>query len=327
MRSFRLSLAALAVIVAAPALGQSRGETGFDLVRLDPSARAAALASAGSVPGDDPMALFYNPALLSSEMDGALALGYTNHVADVSAGAAVYARDLRLFGETTVGLGVRFLSYGEFDRHTGDEDADAAVADTYGAGETAVSLSASREVLPQFRAGATLHALFASIDDAGASALAADLGVTYTVPAQALTLGASVHHLGATLSSLGASTDRLPFDVRITAAKRLRHLPLTVSVSGVDLHAFEGPEADSSFVTRALDHVAAGGELQLGSALSLRVGYNGRRGDDLRSGGRLDLAGTSVGAGLALRRVTVDYAYTNWGDFGGFHQFGVRTKL
>ena len=63
----------------------------------------------------------------------------------------------------------------------------------------------------------------------------------------------------------------------LTAAKRLRHLPLTISVSGVDLHAFEGPGADSSFVTRALDHVAAGGEIQLGSTLSLRVGYNGRK--------------------------------------------------
>ncbi len=324
MRSFRPLCAVLVALVAAPVLGQSRGETGFDLVRLDPSTRAAALAGAGSLPGDDPTALFYNPALLTSEMDGALALGYTNHVADVSAGAAVYARDLRVFGGLSAGVGVRFLSYGDFERRTGDED---AATDTYGAGETALSLSASREILPQFRAGATLHALFASIDDAGASALAADLGVTYTVPTQALTLGASVHHLGATLSSLGATTDRLPFDVRITAAKRLRYLPLTVSVSGVDLHAFEGPEADSSFVTRALDHVAAGGELRLGSALSLRVGYNGRRGDDLRSGGRFDLAGTSLGAGLSLRRVTVDYAYTNWGAFGGFHQFGVRTRL
>lgn len=328
MRLLRLSLiaAALAALAAPPAQGQSRGETGFDLVRLDPSTRAAALAGAGSVPGDDPNALFYNPALLSSDMDGAVALSYTNHVADVSAGSAVYARDLRLLGGFTAGVGVRFLSYGDFERRTGDDEADA-VGESFSAGEAAVSLSASREVLPQFRAGATVHALFASIDDAGASALTTDLGVTYTVPTQALTLGASVHHLGATLSSLGETDDRLPFDVRITAAKRLRYLPLTISVSGIDLHSFDGPEVDSSFVNRALDHVAVGGELRLGSALALRVGYNGQRGADLRSGDRLDLAGMGVGAGLTLRRVAVDYAYTNWGDFGGYHQFGVRTKL
>ena len=326
MRLLRLSLVVtvLVALAAVPARGQSRGETAFDLVRLDPSARAAALAGAGALPGDDPTALFYNPALLTSEMDGAVALSYTNHVADVSAGSAVYARDVGLLGGLTVGAGVRFLSYGDFERRTGGDD---VAGEAFSAGETAVALSASREVLPQFRAGATLHALFASIDDAGASALTADLGVTYAVPAQALTLGASVHHVGAVLSSLGETADRLPVDVRLTAAKRLRYLPLTISVAGVDLHAFDGPEVDSSFVNRALDHVALGGELQLGSAFSVRLGYNGRRGGDLRSGGRLDLAGAALGAGLKLRRVAVDYAYTHWGDFGGYHQFGVRTKL
>lgn len=327
MRAFR-RLAALAVFAAltSPASGQSPAETAFDLVRLDPSTRAAALAGAGAVPGDDPTAAFYNPALLAPEMGRALALSYTNHVADVSAGAAVYARELPLWGGTTAALGVRFLSFGDFERLTGVEAEDAA-PDTYGAGETALTVSASREVLPQLRAGASVHALFASIDDASAQAVAADLGVALSVPGQALTLGASVHHLGAVVSSLGETDDRLPLDVRLTATKRLRYLPLTVSLSGVDLQSFDGPEVDSSFVNRALDHVAVGGELQLGGAFSVRVGYNGRRGDALRGGGRLDLAGVSAGAGLRLRRVTVDYAFSNWGDFGGLHQFGVRTRL
>lgn len=320
--AMRLCLLAALALAAAPAWGQARGETAFDLVRLDPSARAAALAGAGALPGDDPTAGFYNPALLAPPMSRALAIGYTNHVADVSAGSAVYARDLRQLG-LTGSLAVRFLSYGEFDRRAGDE----APSGTFSAGETAVTATLAREVLPRLRAGASVHALFASIDEAGASALAGDLGVVYAAPEQALTLGASVHHVGATLSSLGAERDRLPLDVRLTATKGLRYLPLTVSVSGIDLQDMGGADADSSLLVRTLDHLALGGELALGQALSVRLGYNGRRGDALRSGGRLDLAGTSVGAGLALRRVTVDYAFTNWGDFGGYHQFGLRTKL
>ena len=98
-------------------------------------------------------------------------------------------------------------------------------------------------------------------------------------------------------------------------------------MAGLDLQRFEGQSADSSLFGQALDHLALGGELQLGSAFAVRAGYNGRRGADLRSGGRLDLAGMSVGAGIRLRRVSVDYAFSNWGDFGGLHQFGVRTRL
>ena len=326
MRPLRLLACAalVAALAAPPAAAQSRRETGFNVVRLDPSTRAAALAGAGALPGDDPTALFYNPALLSSEMDGAVALSYANLVLDVGSGAAVYARDV---AGVSGAVGVRFVSYGEFDRATGAGGAGGAADGTFGAGDLAVTLAAAREVLPDLRVGANVHGLFSSIDDADARALAADLGVSLAVPGQALTLGASVHHAGVVLSSLGDVDDRLPLDVRLTATKRLQYVPLTVSLAAVDLHAFEGPEADSSLARRALDHVALGGELALGTALKVRAGYNGRRADDLRGGGRLDLAGVSLGAGLSLRRVTVDYAYVGWSRFGGLHQFGVRTRL
>ena len=325
MRALRLLAAGLcAVGLALPAGAQSRTQTAFDLVRLDVSARSAALAGPAALMGADPAVALANPAFLTSDADGGLALGYTNLLSDVNAGSALYARDVGWLGGLSLAGGVRYLSYGEFERRTA---AEADPTGTFGASEAAVTVAASREVLPQFRVGLAGHALFASIDDAGAQALAADAGISYTVPDEGLVLGASVHHVGAVLSSLGETADRLPLDVRLTVSKRLRYVPLTVSVAGIDLQRFEGQAADSSLVNRALDHVALGGELALGEVFSVRAGYNGRRGADLRSGGRLDLAGVSLGAGIELRRVSVDYAFSNWGEFGGLHQFGVRTRL
>ena len=318
------ALALLALGAAAPGAAQTRVETGYGLVRLDASTRAAALAGAGALAGDDPTAAFYNPALLAPAMDRAAALAYANHPADVNAGTAAYARTLPALGGVTGAVAVRFLSYGDFERRASVEDAPGA---SFSAGEAAVTVSAAREVLPQLRVGANVHALFASIDEARGRALAADLGAALEVPSQQLTVGASVHHVGVALSSLGATEDRLPLDVRLSAAKGLRYVPLTVSIAAVDLHAFEGPETDSSIVRRALDHLAVGGELRLGSALLARAGYRPRAGDDFRSGERLSLAGVSLGAGLRLRRVSVDYAYLGRGGFGAVHQFGVRTRL
>ena len=325
-------LAALAAC-AAPALAQSRTGTAFDLVRLDPSARVAALAGTGqALVGDDPTAAVYNPALLDDSHDRRLAVGYVNHLSDVSAGHAAYAR--RLAGVGLVAATVRFLSYGDFERSTVEA---GATGETFGASEAAVSVSASREVTARLRTGATVHALFASLDGAGSQALAADLGVAYRVPEQGWVLSASVHHVGAVLSSLGESADRLPLDVRLGVSKRLRYLPLTVSLAGYDLHRFEstpstlGPEGEEAGGTTALDqvrdHLSVGGELQLGSALSARLGYHPKRGAALRTGGRLDLAGLSAGFGIDLKRIGVDYAYTGWSEFGGLHQFGVRTRL
>ena len=321
----RRALALLGLVaVAASAGAQSRVETAYRLVRLDPSARTAALAGSGSLPGDDPTALFANPAFLAAESNRGLSLSYTNLALDVGAGSAAYARETPWLGGLQVGGGVRFLSYGDFERRA---DPESEAEGTFGASEAAVTVAASRELLPRVRVGLATHALFASVDQAGGQALAADLGVSYVNAEQGLVLGASVHHVGAVLSSLGDERDRLPLDVRLTVSKRLQYVPLTVSVAGLDLQRFEGQSADSSLVGQALDHLAVGGELQLGSAFAVRAGYNGRRGGDLRSGGRLDLAGVSVGAGIRLRRVSVDYAFSNWGSFGGLHQFGVRTRL
>lgn len=325
MRLLRFApVALLATALALPVTAQSRRDTGFDLVQLDPSARAASLAGApGALAGDDPTAVFYNPALLTESMSRSVSAGYLNHVADISAGTLLYARDVSRLG-ATLAASIRYLSYGDFDR-TG---ADGTTDGTFGASEAAFTLSAARELAPRVRAGVNLHALSASLDDASAFALAGDIGATYEVPSQSLVLGASLHHVGATLSSLGSETDKLPVDLRLTAAKRLRYLPLTVSVAGYDLQGVEGVSAgDSSAVRRTLDHVAVGAELQLGRALALRAGYNPRRADDLRSGGRLDLAGVSAGFGLSLSRFALDYAFNGWSQYGGLHQFGLRTRL
>ena len=333
MRRLALLAALAAVSAAPPGLAQSRTGTAFDLVRLDPSARAAALAGTGqALPGDDPVAALYNPALLNATHDRQASVGYVNHLADVSAGSAVYAR--RVAGVGVVSGAVRFLSYGDFERSSLD---GGETGDAFGAGEAALSVSAARELAPGLQAGATVHALFASLDAAASQALAADLGLAYQVPAEGLVLSASVHHLGAVLSSLGETRDRLPVDVRLGVSKRLRYVPLTVSVGGYDLHRFDaepstlGEDGEEVGGTTALDqvrdHLALGGELQLGSALAARLGYHPRRGAALRTGGRLDLAGVSAGFGIRLRRVGVDYAYTGWSDFGGLHQFGVRTRL
>ena len=147
------------------------------------------------------------------------------------------------------------------------------------------------------------------------------------MPSQGLVVGASLSGVGAVLSSLGTAEDRLPLDLRVSVAKRLRYIPLTFTVVGYELQRFDGPETDSSVVVRALDHLLVGGELRLGRVLAARAGYSPRRGRALRSGGRLDLAGLSAGFGITLRRFGLDYAYTGWSEMGGLHQFGVRTRL
>ena len=315
----RTLLVLVLTLVLLPVASAQR-DTGFDLLRLEPSARAAALAgTVGSAPNDDPASFYYNPALLDETMHRGLSVTYLNHLADVNAGFATYARTVQ--GVGTVAAGLRYLSYGDFARTAEDGTEEGS---TFGAGEAALSLSASRQLLPRLQGGATLHAAFAWLDDASAQAVAADVGVLYSVPSQLLHLSASIHNVGIVASSLGSENDTLPVDLRVGVSKGLRYIPLTITLMGYDLTDFS---SEGSALDEATRHVALGGEFRFGEALRARLGYNPRRHEELATGDRLDLAGLSLGFGLALRRFGFDYAFNSWSQSGGLHQLSIRTRL
>ncbi len=312
--------AALAALFCLSAAAQTSRDTGFDLLRLEPSARASALAgSIGSIPSNDPSAVLYNPALLTDEMHRGLSVSYLNHLSDISAGFASYARTIGNMG--TFAAGIRYLTYGSFERADENGIRDGT---TFGAGEAAVSLSYARQLTPSLRGGVTVHAAFASIDDAGAQALAADLGVLYSIPGPQIGLSASIHNVGTALSSLGERSDRLPVDLRIGVSKRLERIPLTVMLMGYNLHDYSG---DGSALDEALRHVNIAGEIRIGTPVAVRIGYNPRRHQELATGERLDLAGVSAGFGINLSRFNFDYAFNSWSELGGLHQLSVRTRL
>lgn len=322
MRSLYRVLFVLVVVLFASAevYSQTSRDTGFDLLRLQSSARASALSGAvGSVASDDPAMTLYNPALLTDEMHKGLSVTYLNHISDVNAGFVSYARTIGSAG--TIAAGVRYLSYGSFERADENGVRDGS---TFGAGEAAISVTYAHQLTERIRGGATVHAAFASIDDAGAQALAADLGVHYSVPASDFGVSLSLHHLGFVASSLGETSDRLPLDIRLGVSKRLGHLPLTVMLMGYNLHDYSG---EGSALDKAGQHVSVGLELDIAEPVAIRLGYNPRTHQELATGERLDFAGVSAGFGINLNRFQFDYAFNSWSELGGLHQLSVRTRI
>lgn len=316
----RVSLLAL-LVFSGVASAQTGTLGAFSFLRLDLSPRAAALAGAfDAVPSDDPALVFYNPALLGDAAADQVSLLYQNHLSDVNAGALAYSRAVR---GLHAAVGLRYLSWGELERAT----AEGERTGTFGAGGVALSAGASYAASARLRYGATVHVARFSIDDRAATALAADAAVAYVVPEERLTLSASVHNLGVALSSLGATRDDLPLDVRVAVSKRLRYLPLLLSVTGYNLHEPGAGQPDRSAGAQVLAHVILGGELQFSEAFQVRVGFNPRRNQELRTQDRLDFAGLGLGFGLKVRRVAFDYGTMSWSENGRLHHFGVRARL
>lgn len=304
------------------AFGQNSDLSGFAFLRLDPSARAASMAGSYSAAGvGDVNGLFYNPALLNEDLSRSLSLSYLNHVAGLNAGFVAYARDIG--GVGTLGAGVRFLDYGDL-RGADDTGTETGM---FGASDVALTLGASRAYDTHLRYGANLHVIYSHIDSYSASALAADVGVVYHLDGPALSLGASINNLGQTLSTYADAGVGLPTDVRISVAKQLRYVPLLVSVTGYNLNRPGDVQDDAPAVGRVMQFVLIGGELSFSDAFQIRFGYNHRRHEAVATRSRLDLAGLSLGAGIKVSRLRIDYAYNTWSEAGGLHQFTVRTRL
>ena len=321
MRLRTLFLLCLLVVGATtPAAAQTGPERGFAFMQVEPAARAAALGgSMSSICCDDLGAFFHNPALLSPAVDGVLTASYLNHLSDLSAGFVAYARDLGRYG--TAGAGLRFLHYGQFDR--ADESGERQ--GTFSASDLVFTVGIGRDYRAGLRYGANLHFVYSGIDTYQASALLADVGVAYHLPERQFTASASLNSAGIVLQSLGRVADKVPMDLRISASKGLRHVPILVTFTAYDLLGL-GTSLEEEAVGHAIAaHALLGLEFRVISALTLRFGYSHRRHQSLSSGSRLDIAGAGMGFGLRVRQFTLDYAFSSW-SFAGLHQvtFGAR---
>jgi hypothetical protein len=242
-------------------------------------------------------------------------------VGDLRAGVAAYGFQIGGLGQA--GLGVRFLGWGDLD----ERDATGEAIGSFRASDIALTFGFARRYVDNVILGANVHGIFSRIGDYNASALAADIGVLYHAVDGDFTASASVNNLGVTLNSLGAGEDELPLDVRLAVSRRLRYLPLLLSVTGYNLHDFEPAGDEATGFDNVMHHVAIGGEFQFSEGFNLRVGYNHRRHEALKIKSRLDFAGFGFGAGIKVARLRFDYAYNSWSSFGGLHHLTLRTTV
>lgn len=309
-------------IVGTPSVLAQIESSNFPVVQLDESARVAAMGGRSPALATNHVgAIYSNPALLSASARRSLSLSYLNHIGDVSAGWVSYARGIDSL--TTAAVGIRYLGFGSIDR----ADENGSVDGSFSPTDMGLTIGLSRRHNQRMVYGANLHYLMSTIDGYHSSALAIDAGVFYHIDSSGTTLGASVQHAGFVLSSLGTRDDHLPIDVRIGFTKKLAHVPLLISVTAYRLQKMDGGSDGESGLSNVLYHMLFGFEFRFSESFQIRFGYNHRRHDELQMKTRLDLAGYSIGTGIALSKVAIDYAFNSWSSIGGLHRFTLRTGL
>ncbi|HVT40221.1 MAG TPA: PorV/PorQ family protein [Gemmatimonadaceae bacterium] len=304
------ALCATLAAAHAQVAGESRAAI---LLTLPASARGLALGEAWGALTDDESALFYNPAQLARVRSLAAGGSVQHYVANTTLGAFALATRA---AHGTLGFGVQVLDYGTEDEivssggqqgtPTGGSVSAQDIAVTAG---YAVTLGSRGE----WRVGTAAKLARQHVANVAGNAVAADVGAAYTAP-NGWELSAALQHLGSRLTLAGV-TASLPHTWRVAAAS-----PVIRGLFGDQFALRAMGEARQSSGGAATGVLASEGTWRAapdGLSLSGRAGYAFRgTGDDRRP--------LTVGGGIRLARVTVDYAYEGFDLLGATHRVGIR---
>lgn len=320
------------------------GQHSFEYLRLSNSAHLTALGGLSVAnPVADISLAMQNPALLRAAMHNQLSLTYNAYYADISAANMAYGYHLPKTN-TNILLGVQYLNYGSFDA----TDAAGNVYGTFQANDFALTLGASRSYLERWQYGAAVKFAHSNLYDRKASALLADVGVTYTDTANLLTVGIVAKNMGATVEQYNYDNggEPLPFDLQIGISKRFAHLPLRVMATLHHLYEWDiryNNPADlnsgnlfgsadtldkkSHFADKLFRHVNLAAEISLGKRITATVGYNHLRRGELGLKEKMGAAGFSMGVGLHLNKFDVYYGRSWYHIAGAYNEFTLNMAL
>jgi hypothetical protein len=288
----------------------------FDFLRIDVSARSAALNGSFVSMKDDPNGLFYNPALIGTLTIPRVSFTYFDHLMDVSAGTVSYGQPIE--GLCNIGAGITYISYGSFQR----TDENMNVLGTFGAKELAFAAGFAFHYDDDILVGINAKYIYSSIAEYSSYALDIDFGFLYEIPSQNLTIGGSILNIGQQFKTYAGTNEPLPRDIKLGITKRPEHLPVFINIVFHRLN-----EGGPKFFDR-FSNFTFGAELLMSETIRLRVGYNNKQRKDMKMGTSSGLAGFSFGGGIILRDYLIDYAYNSWGkNINGIHRFSLGINL
>lgn len=338
MRNLILFIALFLVSISS--IAQVGGKHVYSFLNLAHGPRQSALGGKVVTLMDyDPSAAILNPASINAEMHHQVSLNYTSYIADVNYGTAAYAMRL---GDTehVLHAGVNYINYGSFDGY----DPNGNFTEKFSGGDVAVSFGYAYAIpTTNIRVGANAKFISSKLEQYTSFGLATDLGAMYVAPNSDLRISLVARNVGTQISAYHETYESLPFELLFGISNQLENLPLrwhftldnmqkwkigfsNPNRAEVDLDGNEKQES-VTFIDHALRHVIIGVELFPESIINLRLGYNFRRGEELRIEEQRAFAGINAGFSIKLNSFRVSYAYAKYSAAAASNYFGLNIDL
>lgn len=319
---------------------QIGGKYVYQFLNLAQSARQAALGGKTVTVVDyDVNQAFYNPATINEKMSNRLSTNFGNYYGEVTYGTAAYAYtyDKHL---QTFHAGVSYINYGSFE---GRDELGNPTSDFTGS-EAAVSLGYAYN-LPwtDMYMGVNAKLISSTLESYNSWGAAIDLGLLYVDTQNDINYGLAVRNIGAQITPYADTREKLPLSIDAGISQLLENVPIRWHMTFENLQqwniAFSNPnraqgsldgstqEEKVSFFNNALRHLIVGAELFPEKGFNIRLGYNFRRGEELRIIEQRHFSGISVGFGLRIGKIKFDYSYSRYTLAANTSLFGLIIDL
>ena len=312
-------------IMPASAALKKVAQTGLQFLKVDMSARAAAMAGAFDMVGDDANAVFYNPAGIarsSSSLD--FVASRTGWIADINYNALGLIKNLDKWG--SIGFSLISCDYGKIiGTRVASTEAGFIETGELAVGAYAVGLTYARALTDKFTVGAQIKYASQQLGenllgdgstvDNNVSGLAYDFGTIFYPGFKSLRVGMSIRNFSAQFKFHEAAFE-LPLTFKMGAAIDIFDL----------IQASKGVHSllvalDAIHPRDYTERIHIGSEYWYKNMVAIRAGYKFNYDEESLS------AGFGIKYNVAGFDIKFDYAFADLGVFNAVHRLSLGTSF
>jgi hypothetical protein len=321
---------------------QIGGSAIYSVLTLQSSAKTAALGM-DFLPcfTEDVSAIINNPSTISERNHNDIGITYTSLFNGINQTSLAYSHSIDKIGN--LALGVQYLNYGSFDMT--EENGD--VVGKFTAADYVFTLSWGKILDSNVFIGANLKPVFSQYESYNGFALAIDLAASYQSSDRTWALSLMARNMGKQIKKLANEDFSLPFDLQLSASKKLAHAPLTVYAAITDLHRWNLREDDPlnprdeidlngeitkenkfvGIIDNAFRHLQIGVEFTPSKYFYIAAGYSWKRNREMQINDAFSIAGLSYGIGINYSRFRLSYSRNEYHRYGAPNYVSLLIKI
>lgn len=339
----KAKLLGLFIVTSALAFAQTGGNTSFQLLGLHFNARSAGLGGNFiSVKDKDVNMGVANASLLNAKMDKDISFSSSLLSGGVNYGTLAYGYKLKEIA--VMSSYIQYIAYGKMDRRTINGEKEG----TFSPFEMIAGSSIGRELNPRLSIGANLNFLYSQLETYSSVGASVNFSGTFHNEDKGVLVTVLAKNIGYQFKSYTNNKSRkpLPIDVQLATSYKLPHAPFRISVLLHHLNKWDltyndptlQPTTDpltgeivpvprASWFEKLGRHFTFQLETLIGKHFDLRVGFDYQRRQELALAERPGIAGLSFGAGLKLRKFSLDYGFIMYSRAGFNNMITFSTNL